>query len=144
MKTIISLLLILLSQTSFAGGSYKEGKITNFNSNKDKTSFKFIQADGKPFLNKSCSEFVVHLQYERVPWFSWLPNVRTSHPTEKETILAVNFIKKAYKNNNNILFGYMGAGFKKTNENCTFRSRGLRLFNSNKENKFVLSFHNPV
>jgi len=144
MKTITSLLLILLSQTSFAGGSYNEGKVINFNSNNDQTSFKFIQTDGESSLIKSCNEFMVLLQYERVPWFSWLPYVETSHPTEKQTILAVNFIREAYKNNKKILLGFMGAGFKKTKEKCTFRSRGLLLMNSNKENNFVLSFHDPV
>jgi len=113
MKAITSLLLILLSQTSFAGGSYNEGKIINFNSNNDQTSFKFIQTDGESSLIKSCNEFMVLLQYERVPWFSWLPYVEASHPTEKQTILAVNFIREAYKNNKKILLGFMGAGFKK-------------------------------
>ena len=144
MIAIITLILILVAHTSYAGGTSNEGEIKEFHSNKKITSFKFIQTDGEPNLIKLCSEFTVILEYKRVPWFSWFPYVETSHPTEKQSKKAINFIKTANKNNKKIQFGFMGAGFKETKEKCIFRSRGLLLMNDNEESEFVASFYNQV
>jgi len=87
-----------------------------------------------------CDEFKVTVEYKNVPWYSWLPFVRSSHPTKQQTIKAASLLLDAFKTNRAIGFGYMGGGLIPTEEKCSFSSKGLTL----EFNNLVLSFHDPV
>jgi len=131
--------LFCLSFT-YAGGSYQKGKISDFSTNIFATTFTFEEENNNTIsIISSCKKFKVKLIYSHVPWYSWLPFVKSSHPTYEENNKAIQFIENAYKNKKTINFGYMGDGLIQIDKKCIFKSRGLYL-----NNDTVLSLYNPV
>lgn len=144
MRILIVAILFVVSSAALAGGDYALGKVSNFTGEDGNYSFRFTQTDGRAELLQGCREFDVRINYGRVPWYSWLPFVHTSHPTEEKTKEAVSFLRKANLENRAVYFGYMGYGLVPTGGgSCSFLSRGMSL-EREKEKSFVLSFHNSV
>lgn len=133
--------LTLSSACSLAGGDYVAGHVTGFVGTDGNYNFTFKQdqnIDHRPLIY-DCTEFTVFVRYENVPWYAWLPSVRSSHPTRRQTIEAGSFLASAVRDSKAIAFGYMGNGLLSGKDKCAFISKGLLA-----ENDAVLSFNGPV
>ena len=141
MKILVAIIIFLILSDSYAGGDYREGKITTFFTENSVTIFTFEQTDKTRVLIKPCEIIKIKLKYGYVPWYSWLPFIESSssHPSKIDNRKGLQYIKNAYENKKIINFGYMGAGLLPIDEMCTFKSRGLLL-----DNDYIASFHNPV
>ncbi len=142
MRTLGALLLCLLSNVAVAGGDAVPGRVTSFSGADGSYRFHFVQTDNRAELVKGCKELDVQVSYERVPWFSWLPFVHSSHPTREETDAAASYLLSASREKREVYFGYLGNGLAPTGAPCSFLSRGLSLHG--KEPIIVLSFHDSV
>ncbi len=135
------ILLFLGPKLVFAGGDYVLGRVLSFSGDAGKYNLTFSQTNinTRPLI-KGCYEFKAIVKYENVPWYSWLPFIRSTHPTKDQTIIAASLLLDAFEKNQEIGFGYMGGGLMPTAEKCTFVSKGLiREFDN-----VILSFNNPV
>lgn len=133
---LIIILSFVLSNAAHAGGSAVLGKVVSFTGANGNYSFRFAQTAERSQWIISCQEFEVKVNYERVPWFSWLPYVRTHHPTKEMTEVAAAFLLKAHRENREVMFGYMGQGLEETSTPCFLLSRGISL-----EGNAVLSYY---
>jgi len=149
MKTHSYLMLVIsffMSPPVHAGGDYwlikVEDKITTDVPQKLKFEFS-LPARG---ILQGCKQITVLLEYQRVPAWSWLPFIDSSHPTKDETTIAVEFLNNKFAKSAQAYFGYIGGGlFKVSSTDCTFKSKGLKLMKIDKENEFtVLSYYEPV
>ncbi len=136
LKIVVLLTLILINL--YAGGDYRDGEIISFVQNGKLTTFKFeqIQKDITPLI-ESCYQIVVELKYERVPWYSR----KSFHPTLEQNLKAIKSIKRAFENNQKIYFGYMGRGFRNTDQKCHFKSRGVLEIKRIDGVEVILSFY---
>ena len=133
--------LTLSSACALAGGDYVVGHVTSFAGTDGNYSFTFKQdqnIERRPLID-DCTELTVLVRYENVPWYAWLPFVRSSHPTRQQTIAAGSALASALRDSTVIAFGYMGNGLVSGKEKCAFISKGLLI-----ENDVVLSFNGPV
>jgi hypothetical protein len=94
-------------------------------------------------LIKDCKEIKVVVNHSRVPWFSWLPFVKSEHPTKKETLESIEYLRNASRANQTIYFGYMGYGLVPTDQKCSFKSKGLKIEKDDGK-LLVLSYHNQT
>ena len=143
MKFLVFLILGLVVSPVFAGGDFVLGKLSRFSESKGKISFHFIQSDNGLELLPNCREFDMSVEYERVPSYSWIPFIKTTHPSYDQNAKAALFLQKAYVEKREVLFGYMGSGISETKVKCSFVSRGLMLEGDEKM-QFVLSYYDPV
>jgi hypothetical protein len=127
----------------FAGGDEVSGKVSSLIVKEGKYVVHFNQTENASVLITGCKEIEVTVQYARVPWFSWLPFVSSSHPTRKETDEAIEYMRNANRNNRLIYFGYMGYGLVPTGQKCSFKSKGLRIYRDQGK-VTVLSFHDQT
>jgi hypothetical protein len=133
---------LIASGAAIAGGDCAKGHVGGFFGKNGSYSFHFSQLDGDPELLTGCPSFDVLVEYSRVPWYSWLPWVTSSHPTLAETNSAAEFLRTAQLEKRAIQFGYMGSGLIDSGRHCVFRSKGLLL--SKDRVTAVLSYHTPV
>lgn len=143
MKVLCFVSLLAISTAAAAGGDYVSGKIVNFSGDSGHYSFRFLQTDARSELLPSCREFDVKVEYERVPWASWLPFIHSVHPTKEETREAASFLRTASRESRDVYFGYMGYGLVPSGTACAFSSRGLSLDQEHDMN-VVLSFYNQI
>jgi hypothetical protein len=144
MKHLSALLLYFSVTPAVAGGDYVLGEIASFSGENGSYQFQFTQTDRHSYpLLEGCLQFEVAVEYQRVPWFSWLPFVQTGHPSIKETEEAAAFLKAASTSSKAVLFGFMGYGLVPSGEHCTFTSRGLSLVQEEGK-KIVLSYHDQT
>lgn len=143
MKVVGGIVLFFFFQAALAGGAFAPGTIAELSVEGDLTSFTFERAARKPPLVEGCPSITVKVRYSRVPWYSWLPFARTSHPSEEQTRTALRYIESAYRDKSQVVFGPMGRGLMATEMPCVFRSRGL-LLGGDEKGRHVLSFFNPV
>jgi hypothetical protein len=143
MRALVPALLYLLSNTALAGGDFVLGKVAAFSGESGNYSFRFIQTDRNKELLSGCREFNVTVRYERVPWFSWLPFVHSSHPSKQKTEAAASFLRGASQSGQEVYFGYMGYGLVPTGNSCSFTSRGLALEQEHGK-QYVLSYHDQT
>lgn len=137
-------MFLLWPALCFAGGDYVSGKVVGIKSEDGKYIIRFAQTENAlPNLIAGCKEIETTVQYSRVPWFSWLPFISSSHPSRKETDEAIEYMRTANFNNQLIYFGYMGNGLVPTGAKCSFRSKGLRLFHDRGITS-VLSYHDQT
>ncbi|MDO5654195.1 MAG: hypothetical protein Q4G39_08855 [Brachymonas sp.] len=129
---------LLTSCVAFAGGDHVAGYVTEFLGSEGIYVFNFKQTEPKPLI-RGCTEFKVHVKYQRVPWYSWLPFISSSHPTREQTIEASAVLQEAARNKREILFGYMGHGLVSADSSCTFFSKGLLVYSG-----AIISFNQPV
>jgi hypothetical protein len=141
MKLSVAIFIFFVFSDSYAGGDFREGKITTFSTKNSLTIFTFEQTDKRKVLIKPCEIIKIKLKYGYVPWYSWLPFIESSsgHPSKTDNKKGLQHIKNAYENEKIINFGYMGSGLMPTDETCTFKSRGLLL-----NNDYIASYHNAV
>ncbi len=126
-----------------AGGDSVLGKVGNFSGEDGNYSFSFIQTDEHSPLMPGCRQLEVTVEYGRVPWYSWLPFVETSHPSLEETDEAAFFLLEAQREGREVHFGYMGGGLIPVDKPCFFVSKGLLLYPPDKKDQ-VISFHDSV
>ncbi len=136
------MMLLFTSLNVVAGGDFVEGTITKLKGDASSFQMIFIQNDSHSLV-KGCEIYDVSLTYKRVPWFSWVPMIKTSHPSKDQTNEAIAYLRSAFNNQKKVRFGYMGGGLYPTNKNCSFLSKGFQLMQS-EGNDFVLSFYTPV
>ena len=136
LRPLITLSIVTVLVNSFmpvvsahAGGDYVSGKVVSFE--RDPSSFSFHQTEDRPPMRQGCQSFSVMVSHARVPRYSWLPLVRSSHPTREETEASLTLLEEAYRSQNVIQFGYMGGGLISDDEPCTFSSKGLRVGRGN-------------
>jgi hypothetical protein len=141
MKWLLAL-FILVPSIALAGGDYVLGRVTELSGRDGVYSFR-ITSPTPLWGFESCHALEIHLRYARVPWYSWLPAVHSSHPSFKETEEAVAMLRTAQQTSQPILFGYMGYGLVRDVGSCTFKSKGLEVLRDSKP-VIVLSYHNPV
>jgi hypothetical protein len=127
------------SGPAHAGGAAALVRLLSFARQGDTVSFRFTRADPQHWMFPECREVDVAVTYERVPWNSWWPSVRTNHPTKAQTEQAAALLQEAYRKNLDISFGIMGSGLQQGGTPCSFLSRGLHVYAG-----AVYSFFNPV
>jgi len=142
-KIVIVPLLVLLPALCFAGGYAVSGRVESVAQQGDVYVIHFIQTGNESELVKDCKQINITLKYSRVPWFSWIPFMESGHPTKRETIESVEYLKKANKDNQTIYFGYMGYGLVPTGQKCSFKSKGLKIEVDNGK-WLVLSYHDET
>jgi hypothetical protein len=140
---IITVLLVLLPAFCFAGGYAVAGRVKSMAQQGDVYTIDFIQTGNEPELVKDCKEINITLKYSRVPWFSWIPFIKSNHPTKRETIESIEYLKKANKDNQTIYFGYMGNGLVPTGQKCSFKSKALKI-EVDDGKWLVLSYHDQT
>lgn len=143
MKPVIFTLLILFSGPVMAGGDFVLGKILDIKVVNKGHLLEFKQEKGEHSLIKGCGVISVFVKYQRVPEYSWLPFIKSSHPTKDKHDEAIDYLKNAHKQNLEVYFGYMGGGLIPSEETCSFNSKGLALENVQGK-KVVLSFNEQV
>ena len=119
--------LSLLSDYAHAGGDFSQFKVLTYSEMNDVYHFSLEEKKNSRQLINGCKNFDVRVNYKRIPWYSWLPFVHTSHPSYDDTIKALNYIKDAFDSNKDVYFGYMGNGLGKTSAACVFDSYGLKI-----------------
>jgi len=142
-RKIAFISFLILPALCFAGGDEVSGKVTGITVNEGKYIIHFIQTENAPDLVAGCKEFEVTVKYARVPWFSWLPFISSSHPSKNETEESIEYMRNAQRSNRLISFGYMGNGLVPTGEKCSFNSKGLRVYREQGKTA-ILSFHDQI
>lgn len=138
----LALTLAVVPVLAFAGGDFTSGKITSFSGGNGHYKFTF-DAD-KPLVGfEQCKALKIEVVYARVPWYSWLPYVHSSHPTKNQTAQAATLLEVAHRESTPVLFGYMGSGLIPSGARCEFNSKGLSVEGEG-ETQFVLSYHDPI
>jgi hypothetical protein len=122
----ITLFIGILSSILYAGGDYVLVDVQSFEEQKGIVKIKIKQIDDRDPLMKGCFEFEVAITHKRVPWFSWLPFIESSHPTKKENQASLGLLLEAYQDKVPTNFGYMGYGLAGTEKECSFVSYGLK------------------
>lgn len=140
----LSMFLLVLYALMFptnvmAGGDSVLGKITFYSESNGIYRFGFEEKAGNHHLVSGCNRLEVHLIYKRVPWYSWLPLIHTTHPSRDSTEAALKFIHDSFISQKDINFGYIGNGLVSSDSKCVFDSKGLEL-----DITGVYSFHDPV
>ena len=138
----IGALIALLPSLAFAGGDYVSGRVSSFSGADGAYNFTFVSDQSLVGLEQ-CKTLTVNVEYERVPWYSWLPFIHTNHPTESQTESAASLLQAAHRTSQPILFGYLGYGLVPANAPCTFKSKGLAIENDS-GHEFVLSYHDQA
>lgn len=140
-RLILYVILLAHTQSVLAGGNFVSGFVTEFSGRDGSYRFVFTATEKTPSspLIEGCPSLTVLVEYERVPWYSWLPFVESSHPTLEQTKVAGTALSEASSAMKRIAFGYMGNGLEPTKVKCTFSSKGLR-----KMDGAVLSFNGVV
>jgi hypothetical protein len=142
-KKIFTALLVLLPALSMAGGDAVSVRVVSVLEENNAYLIHFMQSDNSPELFTDCREMKVTVKYSRVPWFTWLPFIKSGHPTRKETIDAIEHLRKANREKEPVNFGYMGNGLVPTGVPCSFVSKGLKkIIDDNK--LFIVSFHDET
>ncbi len=141
---IFTPLLVLLPAFCLAGGDAVAGRVGSVAQRGGVYVIRFTQTDGQPELIKDCKEIKVEVKYSRVPWFSWLPFLRSQHPSKKETLESIEYLKNANKANQTVYFGFMGYGLVPTSQKCSFKSKGLKIIELQNGNRAVMSFHDEI
>jgi len=145
LQALISFLLLLASPFANAGGDYVSGHVTSFHGGDNDFTFVFVASSPERGLMEQCTTIEVQVEYSRVPWFSWLPFIRSGHPTKQQTMEAGRYLSAAHGSHNLIRFGYIGYGLLPTETMCSFRSRGLRLEYAYADDQaVVLSYHDQT
>lgn len=141
-SAFISLTLCLLNALSshaYAGGDFSQFKVLAYSEMNAVYHFSLEEKQSSRQLISGCKNFDVRVNYKRVPWYSWLPFVHTSHPSYDDTIKALEYIKDAYDSNKDVYFGYMGNGLGRTSAACVFDSYGLKI-----DGVTILSYYGNV
>ncbi len=136
------LVLLLFTPLCFAGGSYSQMRVMEFDSSGSDASFT-VKFTNDIRFNESCEIIKVRLNYSLVPWYSWVPFVRSNHPNSEQTKKALLHIEKAFKHKREVNFGYMGNGLVSTENVCEYLSKGLS-FEEYKGVVYIMSFYSPV
>lgn len=133
--------LLVAFRPAIAGGDFVYGYVTEFSSSAGTYAFTFKQSEAKPRapLIQQCVELKVSVAYQRVPWYSWLPFIHSSHPSREQTIAAAAVLQEASNKKHEVAFGFMGYGLMPSGSSCAFLSKGL-LF----DDGVILSFNGPV
>jgi hypothetical protein len=139
-RLLVVLAFLGSATTTLAGGSGSPGKITAFSGSNGSYEFTFVPSGLFDYGNK-CAELRVRVEYSRVPWYSWLPFVRSTHPTRAQTEQAAALLEKAYREKGEVLFGYMGYGLADSGQPCHFLSKGLIFY---EHGGYIMSFYGPV
>ncbi len=139
-RIVIVAVLVFSPALCVAGGYAVAGRVESVAQQGDVYVIHFIQTGNEPELVKDCKEISITLKYSRVPWFSWMPFIKSDHPTKRETIESIEYLKKANKDNQTVYFGYMGYGLVPTGQKCSFKSKGLKI-EANDGKWLVLSYY---
>lgn len=109
----LSIFLFLISRLAYAGGDYWSVKVEETISAHAPQKLNFLIFEDSRGIIQGCKKITVLLEYQRVPAWSWLPFVDTSHPTKAETANAVEYLNNKFNTSSQTYFGYMGGGFSK-------------------------------
>ena len=139
----LTLLLILNCGNAIAGGSSFPARVLSVSLHAEKELILTFTQTPKHGAFADCSEIEVTVAHKRAPWFSWIPFVRSSHPSHAETATALDFLSSAMESGVLVQFGYVGSGVEPGSASCSFQSRGLRLVPDG-EVKYVLSYFDAV
>jgi hypothetical protein len=143
MRNASLLLFIFAGNICFAGGEYSRGKIEHIEYKDSAWKFVFKQTTENKLMISNCDVLTVELEYQRVPWYSFLPFVESGHPSKKQTKNALVYLEHSFREGKYINFGYIGSGLKGTETKCLFKSKGLKL-GSDQEGDYVVSFHSET
>ncbi|WNB75576.1 hypothetical protein [Methylomonas koyamae] len=138
--------LFFVSTIVYAGGEYWAVKVEDKISNNQPQELKLELSETPRGILQGCKRVTVQIEYQRVPVWSWLPFIGSSHPSKKETIEAVEYLNYKFSKSAQTYFGYIGGGLSKAlSPECAFKSKGLKLMKIDKDNEFaVLSYYDPV
>lgn len=124
--------LLFFPTFCFAGGGDSKASIKNFDASGASIEFTL-----------KCVFYKVHVKHQSVPWYSWLPFVRSSHSTFSDSQKTIAYLKRAFKDSEPVNFGYIGHGLKQSNKPCEYSSKGL-ILDETDEFHYIISYHNPL
>jgi hypothetical protein len=147
MRSLTSLVILILSATAHAGGSSERVLVTSL---KRLSSTEYIlvvspqptgYSPADPYMG-SCKTFTVHGDYKRLRG-SWFRS--DTHATREAHIKSLDYLERAMQSQDWIFFGWMGNGFVAVDEKdpCNVRSRALALFDYRSDRQ-VLSYHDAT
>lgn len=143
---LITALIALLPSSVFAGGEYWKVQVKNPILIVETNEVKLLLLQKATGLVKECKEIRVFVEHKNISMWSWLPFIHSSHPTEKETRSALDFLNNTLRKGKSTFFGYIGGGLSRSHDDtCVFKSKGLRVEEIGEDKKLVVfSFHDPV
>ncbi len=140
MRTLIIVFLSMFSSLTLAGGDYWEGRIIEFQGNYNhlKVKFKII---GEPRgIITDCEQIEIKVNYKKSFLDKILFFIKTVGPTVEEHQLAVDFLRKSHTNKENTYIGYIAGGLESSSQNCTFKSKGLKLESIDETENIIFSY----
>ena len=143
MRLLIFIFLLPFSQLCYAGGDFVSGKISEVLEIEEEYTIGFTQTEVGSELKTGCRDITVIVNFSRVPWYSWLPFIKSSHPTKEQTVDAVKYLVDAKNSEKEIYLGYIGGGLIPADKICTFNSKGLVLERI-EGTQVVISYHDPT
>lgn len=144
-QAVLTVLFLWALPVANAGGDYVDGHVTSFHGDDSNFTFVFVASPPDRPLVEQCVVIEVHVEYGRVPWYSWLPFIISGHPTKQQTMEAGKYLSAAHGSLAPIRFGYVGYGLIPTETTCSFRSRGLVLEHIDADgHAAVLSYHDQT
>ncbi len=135
MKYIFILLLMPLH--AYAGGDYWQNTLEHV----EETSSVLVISMVLDNNRSGCNRIQIKLNYQRVPWYSWLPFVKSGHPSAEETDEAIRYLKSNI--GKKITFGEMGRGLVMDGDSCHYVSKGLKLI-KDEDLEFVMSYYHET
>ncbi|HSB18168.1 MAG TPA: hypothetical protein VLE22_27190 [Bryobacteraceae bacterium] len=142
-RALALIMAALAAGVAVAGGDYVKGRVSGFSGADGVYTFHFEQSDARPALEDGCPRFTVLVQYGRVPWYSWVPLVKTSHPTRGETDAAAAILAVAERERRLVSFGYTGNGLIPSGGQCTSATKGLRIIKDD-SGDVLMAFYDPT
>lgn len=136
---VLLLMLSLLPLRAAAADVSALGKVVQLSSEQGAYTFQFVQRDGGPDLVAGCRTLDIELRYTARAE-NWLPFVRGSYPTRKQTAATIAFLKRALREGREIYLGSAGDGFYPVGKPCTFASHALTL-EYRGERELVVSYY---
>ena len=119
MRLLIFIILLPFSQLCYAGGDFVSGKISDVLEIDEEYSIRFIQTETRPELKTGCRDITVIVNYAQVPWYSWLPFIKSSHHTKEQTVDAIKYLVDAKNSEKEVYLGYIGGGLIPADNVCT-------------------------
>lgn len=137
-------LLLMLAVVAPRGAAEPEpgsvlGKVVQLSAEQGRYTFQFEQRQGDAELIPGCRRLDIELHYTYRPE-TWLPLVRGTYPTRRQTNAAVTFLKRALREGREIYLGRAGDGLYPSGRPCAFASHALTL-EYRGERELVMSYY---
>jgi len=144
MKTayvLLSLAWLIYQPGAWAGGGYGTPvKVSAFQTRGSLSEIVLEAISGKTIEGQKCQRISLQVEHSRVPWYSFMPLMGSSHPSYGETQTALAYLQKAQQSKQSVQLISM-SGLGPTAAPCTFASKGLSLQQQGAGALVITRFH---